>query len=95
MQEEELFSLGRNLTEMESVLIQMKVHCEIALALQKDLEKLNEVLNFSSKEKISDEEAVGPSDDRVNLKGLADMNSCRFYFSNACRYLTIYHLNVL
>ena len=67
MQEEQLFSLGRNLTEMESVLIQMKVHCEIALALQKDLEKLNEVLNFSNKEKISDEEAVGSTDDWIEL----------------------------
>ena len=67
MQEEQLFSLGRNLTEMESVLIHMKVHCEIALALQKDLQSLNEVLNISNKEKISDEEEVGPTGHWRNL----------------------------
>ena len=42
---------------MESVTIQLKVHCEVALAI-KGIEKLVEALDFSKNEKISDGEQV-------------------------------------
>ena len=67
MQEEELFKLGRNLTEMESVMIQLKVHCEVALAMEKGLEKLTEEINFAKSERISDEEQVCASRNSPNF----------------------------
>ncbi len=58
MQEEQLFELERNLTEMEAVTIQLRAHEELAVGLHKGLEKLMERLDFSNKDKITDEAEV-------------------------------------
>ncbi len=58
LQEEKLFELDRNLTEMEAVRIQLEAHRELVVGIHKGLEKLSAKLNMSEKDKLTDEAEV-------------------------------------